>query len=84
MRRRCGKAKCRCAGKDGILHESPALSCNVGGRSYSVTLMPEDIPLVKAALKRHRDEQERLATDCLKGVRWLQDRVKARRLQRGR
>lgn len=84
LRRKCGKAKCRCAGMDGILHESPALSCNIGGRSYTITLMPEDVPLVEAALKRHRDEQDRLVAACQKGVLWLQERVKARRLQRGR
>ncbi len=35
-RRKCGKANCRCA--QGLLHESPALSVSVDGRSVTISL----------------------------------------------
>ncbi len=82
LRRKCGKATCRCAGKEGRLHESPALSCNFKGRSYTITMTQEEVPLVQVALERHRKEQERLANACMAGMKWLQERVKASRKSR--
>lgn len=46
MRRRCGKPTCRCA--DGtVLHEAPALSVSVSGRSVTVTLRDAEVPAAR-------------------------------------
>lgn len=82
LRRRCGKAGCRCAGKDGTLHESPALSCTIGGKSHMMTLVAADLAVVEEALQNYTDEQERLEEACVQGVAWLRARVDKRRSQR--
>ena len=79
LRRKCGKPGCRCAGKDGVRHESPALSCTIGGKSHIITLTNAEVPLIKAALDRYRHEQDLLETACVKGIAWLRARVNARR-----
>lgn len=82
LRRRCGKAGCRCAGKDGVLHESPALSCTIGGKSHMITLVAADMAVVEEALRNYADEQERLEEACVQGVAWLRARVVGRRSKR--
>jgi hypothetical protein len=82
MRRRCGKPNCRCAGKDGVLHESPALSCTIGGKSHLMTLAAADIALVEKLLQNYQHEQDRLEQACADGVAWMRARVDARRPQR--
>jgi hypothetical protein len=82
LRRRCGKPGCRCAGKDGIPHESPALSCTIDGKSHVITLAPADVPLVVAALGAYHAEQDRLEKACSDGMRWLRERVDQRRTKR--
>ena len=82
LRRRCGKPGCRCAGKDGVPHESPALSCAIDGKSHVITLAPTDVPLVTAALRDYHAEQKRLEKACSDGIRWLRSRVDQRRAQR--
>lgn len=82
MSRRCGKAGCRCAGKDGILHESPALSCTIDGKSHVMTLASADVPLVEAALNAYHAEQDRLEQACSEGITWLRGRVDQRRSKR--
>jgi len=79
LRRKCGKPGCQCAGKDGVRHESPALSCSIGGKSHIITLTNAEVPLIKAALDRYRHEQDLLEAACVKGIAWLRVRVNARR-----
>ena len=50
LRRKCGKASCRCA--SGQAHESPALAYPSGGRTKTMTLTEADVPGVTAALER--------------------------------
>src|SRR5680860_751345 len=63
LRRKCGKATCRCA--TGAPHESPALSYSVAGRTKILTLAAEEVPAVDAALnlpvERHSHGLRRLA-----------------------
>lgn len=82
LRRRCGKSGCRCAGKDGHPHESPALSCTINGKSHVITLAPTDVQVVVAALRDYHAEQERLEEACSTGIAWLRNRVQARRSKR--
>lgn len=73
MRRRCGKPTCRCA--DGTaLHESPALSVSLSGRSVTVSLRPEQVPAVTAALARYRFARDALQAQADAGVTALRDR----------
>jgi hypothetical protein len=58
-RRRCGKANCRCA-KGEALHETTVLSYSEGGRTRFVTLPPDQVGLVRAALERYRAAQKAL------------------------
>ena len=58
LRRKCGKPSCRCA--EGELHESPALTYPVGGRTKTMTLSEADIPVVREALERYRLAREEL------------------------
>jgi hypothetical protein len=82
LRRTCGKPGCRCAGKKGIPHESPALSCTIGGTSHVITLTPTEVPEVRAALERYLREQGRLERGCEDGIAWLRAQGDARRDKR--
>ena len=73
MRRRCGKATCRCA--RGQLHESPALSVSLSGRSVTVSLRPGDVPAVQAALARYQAAREQLEAQATAGVTALRART---------
>lgn len=78
LRRKCGKAACRCA--DGEqLHENPALSFSQGGRTRIVALRPADMPAVHAALDRYEAARGRLEADAAAGIEALRDWVAARR-----
>ena len=72
MRRRCGKPTCRCA--QGQLHESPALSVSLSGRSVTVSLRPADVPAVQAALARYQAAREALETQATAGIQALRAR----------
>jgi Family of unknown function (DUF6788) len=69
LRRRCGKPNCRCA--EGTPHETPALSYSEAGRTRTVTLSPEDVPRVQAALDRYAAARQRLEDDALAGIEAL-------------
>jgi hypothetical protein len=77
LRRRCGKPNCRCASEGP--HETPALSYSEGGRTKTVTLRPEDVPAVEAALARYEAARARLEAQALAGIRSLAARLAARR-----
>ena len=77
MRRRCGKPNCRCA--DGALHEGPALSVSLSGRSVTVSLRPGEVPAVQAALARYQARREALEAQATAGVEALRARGARRR-----
>jgi len=52
LRRKCGKPTCWCA-RDGY-HETPALSYKVAGVTKILTLRPQDVRTVRAALARYQ------------------------------
>jgi hypothetical protein len=72
MRRKCGKPTCRC--QQGHLHEGPALSVSVSGKSITISLQPADVPLVEAALERYRVKQDGLKQQATTGVAALRTR----------
>jgi hypothetical protein len=73
MRRKCGKASCRCA--DGQqLHEGPALSVSLSGRSVTISLRAADVPAVQAALARYRAGRDSLEEQASAGVQQLRAR----------
>lgn len=77
MRRRCGKPGCRCA--QGQLHEGPALSVSLSGRSVTVSLHPADVPAVAAALARYHAQRAALEDQATAGVQALRARGGRRR-----
>lgn len=80
LRRKCGKATCRCA--DGEqLHENAALTFSHAGRTRIVALRPEDVPAVQAALDRYQTARDRLEADAVAGIEALRTWVAARREQ---
>lgn len=80
LRRKCGKANCRCA--DGDLHESPALAYPAGGRTKTMTLAEADVPAVRDALERYRTAREELDGAADAEIAALRARHAARRGQR--
>jgi hypothetical protein len=80
LRRKCGKASCRCA--TGAPHESPALAYPSGGRTKTMTLTEADVAEVRAALERYRVAREELDRAADAGVAALAGRQAARRQQR--
>lgn len=77
LRRKCGTAGCRCA--TGDPHESPALSYSVGGRTKMLTLAPEEVPAVAAAVTRYRSAVKKLEAEARADLDGLVARVQARR-----
>jgi len=78
LRRKCGKASCRCA--DGEqLHANPALSFSQQGRTRIVALRPDDVAAVEAALERYRAARDKLDRDAEQGIEALRVWVAARR-----
>jgi len=72
LRRKCGKPNCPCA--DGQPHETPALSFSEGGRTKTVTLRPDEVAAVKAALARYEVARQQLEEQALAGIRALAER----------
>jgi len=68
-RRKCGKANCRCA--QGLLHESPALSVSVDGRSVTISLDPAQVPAVQASLARYQKARDDLDSQASAGITTL-------------
>jgi len=77
LRRKCGKAGCRCA--TGAPHETPALSYSVGGRTKMLTLRAEEVPAVAAAVARYRTAVNALEAEARAELAALLDAVAARR-----
>lgn len=79
LRRKCGKANCRCA--NGDPHETPALSFWVEGRSRIVTLRKGEAELFTAAVEAYqarRAELEASAWDHDTTRAWLNRRRSGR------
>lgn len=77
LRRKCGKAGCRCA--TGAAHETPALSYSVAGRTKMLTLSAEEVPAVAAAVARYRGAVNTLEAEARAELDALVARVQARR-----
>lgn len=73
MRGKCGKPTCRCA--KGEPHETPVLSYSLGGATKLLTLRPQDLPEVKAALKRYQKEIQALKREALADIHALRRRI---------
>lgn len=80
LRRRCGKPTCRCA--QGAPHETPALSYSVNGTTRLLTLRPEEVGAVRAALGRYRQGQRELERQALAGLTALRQRLVAAKVRR--
>lgn len=80
LRRKCGKASCRCA--IGQPHESPALAYPSGGRTKTMTLTEADVAVVSAALERYRAAREELDLAADTEIAALAARLATRRQQR--
>lgn len=80
LRRKCGKAGCRCA--TGQAHESPALAYPFGGRTKTMTLTEADVAGVSAALERYRAAREELDRAADTEIAALAARLATRRQQR--
>lgn len=76
LRRRCGKPNCHCA--EGAPHETPALSYSVEGRTRTLTLRPDDVAAVEAALERYGAARQRLEDEALAGIDALRARLSGR------
>jgi hypothetical protein len=75
LRRKCGKASCRCV--DGDAHETPALSFSVAGRTRIVTLRTAELEPARAAVQAYRRARAELdeAAAGFEQVRaWLAER----------
>lgn len=82
FRRKCGNENCRC--RRGELHESPALSFSVGGRTKLLVLREEDVPRVSEALRRYREASEALEAQAMRGAESLKAELEGRRAKGGR
>lgn len=77
LRRKCGKPNCRCAA--GEPHETPALSYSVAGRTKMLTLRPDEVAAVAAAVARYRKAVNALEVEAQAELADLVDRVRRSR-----
>jgi len=77
LRRKCGRPGCHCA--RGELHETPALSLNLDGKTKILTLRAADIPEVKTALGRYKQERAAMQAALDQHVRAGVTRLRTRR-----
>lgn len=77
LRRRCGKPTCHCASGD--LHETPALSYSLNGRSKMLTLRPDEVKVVGQAVARYRKAVGELEREAYAELATLLTTLKARR-----
>lgn len=82
LRRKCGKAGCRCA--TGAPHETPALSYSVAGHTKMLTLTSKEVPAVAAAVARYRKAVTDLEAQARAELDTLVARVHAERAERRR
>jgi hypothetical protein len=72
LRRKCGTPTCSCA--KGRPHESPALSYSIAGATKMLTLRPQDVREVRAALKRYQKAVQALEREALAGIHSLRQK----------
>jgi len=80
LKRRCGTKTCKCA--SGVMHESPALSCTIGGKSHIITLNEKEVIWVREALERYAQAYSELETICEAGITALRQQVDERKAKR--
>ncbi len=81
LKRKCGKRNCACVSRD--LHETPALSFSVDGRTRILTLTPTDVPAIRVAVDRYRRAVAELDKEAMRGLVRLERRLQlARRTAR--
>lgn len=73
LRRKCGKPSCSCA--KGALHETPALSYSLRGVTKMLTLRRQDLPEVRAGLRRYKKALGELERKVLGGIARLRKRI---------
>jgi hypothetical protein len=73
LRRKCGKPTYRCT--RGAPHETPVLAYKVAGTTKMLTLRPQDVPGVRAALARYQRAQRRLERQVQAHVATLRARI---------
>lgn len=79
LRRKCGTPTCHCLKAEP--HETPALSYSLQGSTKMLTLRPQDVAGVKAALKRYREGVRALEQEALAGIHALKQRIRKEKAQ---
>ena len=79
LRRKCGKRACHCA--EGVAHETPALSVSVAGVTQILTLRRQDLPEVRAALRRYQQARADLDRKALAGLARLRKRIEREKIE---
>lgn len=69
LRRKCGSRACHCL--ENKLHETPVLSYSLKGATKMLSLRPQDVPEVAAALKRYQHALQTLDRQALAGIHAL-------------
>jgi hypothetical protein len=73
LSRRCGNPACRCA--KGELHQTPALSWSVMGKTKMLTLREQDLPVVQQALARYKKALADLDQQAMEGIATLREQI---------
>lgn len=79
LKRKCGTPTCHCARHE--QHSTPALSYSVGGVTKMLTLRPEDLARVKAALVRYRKARGELDKLAMRGLAALRARIQGEKAE---
>jgi len=76
LRRRCGKKNCHC--HKGQPHQTPALSFSQGGKTRILTLPPQLLFTVRAAVQRYQQARAALEKQGNTGLRQLETLLRRR------
>ena len=76
LRRRCGKKNCHC--HKGKPHQTPALSFSQGGKTRILTLPPQLLFTVRAAVQRYQQARAALEKQGNTGLRQLETLLRRR------
>lgn len=72
--RKCGKKNCKCA--QGEPHQGWALSYSLNGKTKMITFPEENLPEVKAALKRYEKAKAALEAQALAGIEQMRKKIR--------
>jgi hypothetical protein len=78
LRRKCGTPTCSCA--QGRPHQTPALSYSISGVTKMLTLRPQDVREVRAALTRHHKAIRALEREALAGIDSLRNKFRLQKV----